>query len=226
MPAAGRKPRPFLFVLAGVNGAGKSSIGGALLAEHGLAWFNPDDYARDLAANLQLDPTEANARAWAAGRDRLQAAIAGGTNHAFETTLGGSTIPALIRAAAETHDVIMLYCGLSTVEQHIQRVALRVASGGHAIDETRIRERWATSRANLIRLLPWLTHLQVFDNSKEAALGASIPSPLLVLETMRGKILLPAIDDAAALRTTPGWVRPIVQAAIDLQAAPSAFRGH
>lgn len=217
MPAAGRKPRPFLFVLAGVNGAGKSSVGGALLAEHGLAWFNPDDYARELAANLQLDQTEANARAWTEGRDRLQAAIAGRVNHAFETTLGGSTIPALIRAAVKTHDVIMLYCGLSTVEQHVQRVALRVVGGGHSIDEARIRERWTTSRTNLIRLLPQLTHLQVFDNSKEAAPGARIPLPLLVLETTRGKIMLPAIDDAAALRATPGWARPIVQAAIEQQ---------
>ena len=38
--------RPCILVLAGVNGAGKSSVGGALLAEHGLAWFNPDSYAR------------------------------------------------------------------------------------------------------------------------------------------------------------------------------------
>jgi predicted ABC-type ATPase len=217
MPVAGRKPRPFLFVLAGVDGAGKSSVGGALLAEHGLAWFDPDGYARELVANLHLGQTEANARAWAEGRDRLQAAIAGRTNHAFETTLGGSTISVLLRAAAETHDVIMLYCGLSTMEQHIQRVALRVAGGGHAIDEARIRERWTTSRANLIRLLPWLAHLQVFDNSREAAPGARIPSPALVLETVHGKILLPAIDDAAALRAMPGWARPIVQAAIEQQ---------
>lgn len=215
MPAAGRKPRPFLLVLAGVNGAGKSSLGGALLAEHGLAWFNPDDHARELAANLQLGQAEANARAWMEGRDRLQAAIAGHTNHAFETTLGGSTMPALIRAAAETHEVTMLYCGLSSVERHIQRVALRVACGGHPIDEARIRERWTRSRANLIRLLPWLAHLQVFDNSREVAPGARIPSPVLVLETMRGKILLPTIDDADALRATPEWARPIVQAAIE-----------
>ena len=32
--------RPFIFVLAGVNGAGKSSVGGAMLAEHGLDWLS------------------------------------------------------------------------------------------------------------------------------------------------------------------------------------------
>lgn len=34
--------RPVLVVLAGVNGAGKSSIGGHQLAQAGLPWFNPD----------------------------------------------------------------------------------------------------------------------------------------------------------------------------------------
>ena len=38
--------RPFIFALAGVNGAGKSSVGGTILREHGLDWFNPDTFAR------------------------------------------------------------------------------------------------------------------------------------------------------------------------------------
>ena len=56
--------RPFIFVLAGVNGAGKSSVGGALLEQHGLSWFNPDTYARELMRELGIDQAEANARAW------------------------------------------------------------------------------------------------------------------------------------------------------------------
>ena len=40
--------RPVLYVLAGVNGAGKSSVGGHLLSRAGLAWFNPDSFAREL----------------------------------------------------------------------------------------------------------------------------------------------------------------------------------
>ena len=52
-------PRPVLFVLAGVNGAGKSSIGGHLLQSAGQAWFNPDTYARELVAELGYPQTEA-----------------------------------------------------------------------------------------------------------------------------------------------------------------------
>ena len=54
--------RPVLYVLAGVNGAGKSSIGGHLLTRAGLAWFNPDRFARELIAATGMDQTAANAR--------------------------------------------------------------------------------------------------------------------------------------------------------------------
>ncbi|WP_395701572.1 AAA family ATPase [Aquabacterium sp.] len=214
-----RAARPFILVLAGVNGAGKSSVAGAMLAAQGLAWFNPDTLARELVAELGLDGTEANARAWTIGRDRLEAALREGRNHAFETTLGASTIPELLVQAARTHDVMMLFCGLASAELHLQRVKQRVAQGGHDIPEAKIRERWMSSRANLVRLLPHLARLQVFDNSAQVALGKPIPDPLLVLEMARGRVLHPAPGDAAALAATPAWARPVVQAAFELDAA-------
>ncbi|HEY3699945.1 MAG TPA: AAA family ATPase [Spongiibacteraceae bacterium] len=212
--------RPFVLVLAGVNGAGKSSIGGALIAESGLIWFNPDTYASELIATLGANPAEANAIAWEYGRARLEAALNAGENFAFETTLGGSTIAKML-AAAGTHDVIMLYCGLASAELHIQRVQFRVAHGGHDIPEKKIRERWNSSRKNLIALLPRLAHLQVFDNSADVAASEEIPEPLLVMEMSAGKLLYPDPDDAAALAAVPAWARPIVQAAIQL---PHAYR--
>jgi predicted ABC-type ATPase len=219
MPLTGtaKRPRPFIFVLAGVNGAGKSSVGGALLADHGLTWFNPDTYARELMAQLGLDLAEANSRAWEYGRLRLETAIAQGTNYAFETTLGGRTIPDMLLEATHTHDVVMLFCGLSSPEQHIERVRSRVVSGGHDIPESKIRERWVGSRANLIKLMPRLAHLQVFDNSAEALPGEDIPDPVLVLEMVSGHLVFPEPQNAAALTATPEWARPIVQAAIESQ---------
>jgi predicted ABC-type ATPase len=219
MPLTGtaKRPRPFIFVLAGVNGAGKSSVGGALLADHGLTWFNPDTYARELMAQLGLDLAEANSRAWEYGRLRLETAIAQGTNYAFETTLGGRTIPDMLLEATHTHDVVMLFCGLSSPEQHIERVRSRVVSGGHDIPESKIRERWVGSRANLIKLMPRLAHLQVFDNSAEALPGEDIPDPVLVLEMVSGRLVFPEPQNAAALTATPEWARPIVQAAIESQ---------
>lgn len=103
--------RPFLFVLAGVNGAGKSSIGGHLLREAGLDWFNPDDWARQLCREPGMSQREANGQAWQEGFSRLQAAIAQRRSHAFETTLGGQSIAATLAEACATHDVLIWYCG-------------------------------------------------------------------------------------------------------------------
>jgi predicted ABC-type ATPase len=211
--------RPFIFVLAGVNGAGKSSVGGAILQNHDLTWFNPDTYARELVRELGVDLNEANARAWEFGKSALEAAIANGTNFAFETTLGGNTISQLLAEASKTHSVVMLYCGLSSPEVHIARVAQRVAHGGHPIGEEKIRERWSTSRVNVIKLLPYLSQLQIFDNSTDVEPGQPIPDPQLVLEVEGGRVVIPAASDAATLHSVPQWARPIVEAAMQLSIA-------
>src|SRR5580658_7836926 len=174
MPSGPARKRPFILVLAGVNGAGKSSVGGGILSAHGLPWYNPDSFARELMARNGSSWDEADADAWAYGKAQLEAAMAEQTSFAFETTLGGTTIPRLLGEAAATHDVVMVFWGLSSVEQHVDRVGTRVRHGGHDIPEEKIRARWETSRENLIALLPRLAHLQVFDNSAEAAPGDDV----------------------------------------------------
>jgi len=206
--------RPFILVLAGVNGAGKSSVGGAMLHDQGLQWFNPDSYARELVREAGMDIGEANACAWSYGKSRLEAAIANPSNYAFETTLGGKTITRLLEEASKTHSVVMLYCGLDSPEQHIERVNLRVAHGGHHISNEKIRERWDASRLNLIKLLPRLARLQVFNNSASVEPGQDIPDPVLVLDVEGGRVNFPDHNDVAEMSAVPPWARPIVEAAI------------
>jgi predicted ABC-type ATPase len=209
-------PKPRIYVLAGVNGAGKSSIGGAAFRACGADYFNPDEAAR---AILQRSPglaqREANGAAWQQGRRLLQRAIAERLDFAFETTLGGNTLPRLLAgAASQGSEVRVWYAGLSSAELHIQRVRARVARGGHDIPEADIRRRYEHSRLNLIQLLPHLTALRVYDNSAQADPAAGqAPLPGLVLRMEQGTILAPA-----NLARTPDWARPIVAAALKLHA--------
>lgn len=207
-------PRPVVFVLAGVNGAGKSSVGGYLLEQAGLSWFDPDHYARELLAATGCSQTKANADAWHEGMRRLDAALSTGQAYAFETTLGGKVVPARLKAAAATHDLIVWFCGLDSPERHLARVRARVAAGGHDIAEARVRERWVSSRANLIALMPHLAALRVFDNSAEAAPDGTIPDPVLVLEMVDARTLWPTRPED--LRHTPDWAKPLVEAALSL----------
>ena len=209
--------RPVLYVLAGVNGAGKSSIGGHLLTRAGLTWLNPDTFARELIAATGCDQESASGHAWAEGVRRLDEAVARRHSYAFETTLGGRTIPAKIQAAARTHDVIVWYCGLDSPERHLDRVRARVSRGGHDIPEAKIRARYPQAQRNLIALMPQLAHLRVYDNSAEAPIGEPVPDPVLVLELGKGRLVHPAANDRAALERTPEWSKPLVEAALSLE---------
>ena len=205
---------PHIYVLAGVNGAGKSSIGGAAFRAFGADYFNPDEAARALiTADPALTQVEANAQAWQLGKGLLERAIAEGLDFVFETTLGANTMPRLLREAAlKGFNVYIWYAGLSSPELHIARVQARVRKGGHDIPEQDIRRRYEHSRLNLIHLLPHFTALRVYDNSADADPAAGkAPKPALVLHMERGKIL-----NAADLSHTPEWAKPIVAAALGL----------
>jgi predicted ABC-type ATPase len=206
--------RPVLYVLAGVNGAGKSSIGGYLLERDGLTWFNPDTFARELKAATACEQDRANAHAWQEGMRRFDEAVANGLNYAFETTLGGKTVTAKILQAAKTHDVLIWFCGLSSPELHIARVEAHVAAGGHPIPEEKIRERYGQAQLNLIKLMPHVAYIKVYDNSAEAAADGTVPDPLLVLEMENGQVISPAADDLKALQRAPEWTKPILEAAL------------
>ncbi|MEO7762074.1 MAG: hypothetical protein ABIS68_09215 [Casimicrobiaceae bacterium] len=85
----------------------------------------------------------------------LRQAIDGRLDFAFESTLGGETITAMLLDAARGGVSVHIWlAGLATVEMHIERVRRRVAKGGHDIPAEKIRERFEQSRINLIRLLP------------------------------------------------------------------------
>jgi predicted ABC-type ATPase len=209
---ADARPTPCIYVLAGTNGAGKSSLAGAAFLGAGVEYFNPDQAARLIRLrHPRASQTDANAAAWAEGKRLLERAIAERLTFAFETTLGGTTMTALLeRALSAGIEVRIWYVGLSSPELHLARVRARVARGGHDIPAAQVRARYDSSRLNLIRLLPGLTELRVFDNSAEADPRAGVaPSPELILHMVRRKVV-----SSCALGRVPGWAKPILAAAL------------
>jgi predicted ABC-type ATPase len=198
--------------LAGTNGAGKSSVGGAQLEAARAPFYNPDAETRALmVANPGMTLDEANAAAWRIGKERLEAALAERHSFNFETTLGGTTIARLLTQAHSAGlRVRMWYCGLRDVELHIARVRARVQHGGHDIPETKIRERYDASRNNLCTILPSLDELMLYDNSAESdPRTGQPPQPIRLLHYRDGKILY--LSSAM-----PEWAKPIVAVALGL----------
>jgi len=201
-----------IYVLAGTNGAGKSSVLGEMSIASGAEYFNPDEATRQiLDANPSTSLASANAAAWNQGKRLLERAVAEHLNYMFETTLGGNTFVGLLRKALTTDiEVRVSYVGLASPELHIARVAARVAKGGHDIPEAKIRERYDRGREHLVALLPDLTEMRLYDNSAEADPDAdAAPQPKLLLHMTAGRITTMCPPEEV-----PGWAKPIAAAAL------------
>jgi len=184
-----------------------------MLRQEGGIFFNPDHATREfMGADPALGLAEANSRAWRKGKELLERAIAKGLDYNFETTLGGHTIPRLLEQAADSGSAIRIwYVGLSSPELHIERVRARVQKGGHDIPEEKIRDRYNRSRLNLVRLLPQLSELVVYDNSRERDPDSNdAPEPLLILRMRDGQM-----KELCKLSQVPQWAKPIVLAAME-----------
>jgi predicted ABC-type ATPase len=208
---------PRIYVIAGVNGGGKSSLAGAAFREFGGFYYNPDEAARQLmTVNPGIRQEDANSAAWQQGVRLLKRVIQERLDFAFETTLGGNTITQLLaRAAGQGVAIHVWYVGLFSPELHIQRVRSRVGRGGHDIPEEDIRRRYEHSRVNLITLLPHLSSLRMFDNSVEVdPAEGHAPSPQLILHMENRRILA-----SADFSRMPNWAKPIVAAVLKLSQA-------
>ncbi len=97
------------------------------------------------------------------------------------------------------------YIGLESVELNLARVKARVEQGGHNIAEADIRRRWDSSRRNLIKLLPYIHSLRLYDNSHEADPNTGKqPKPRLLFHLDARMIVGPAVANA------PEWAKPII----------------
>ncbi|MDY0747454.1 hypothetical protein SNE35_23320 [Paucibacter sp. R3-3] len=200
-----------IFVLSGVDGAGKSSIGGASLLQHGVSFYDPDEQARELqAGNPDLSHEEAGAQAGELGRRGLERALSSGEQFFFETTLAAHTLASLLMSGARAGaEINVWFAGLATPELHLERVR----SGGQQVAEAKIRQRYLSSLQNLVELMPHLWTLAVFDNSVESDPQRGLaPRPRLVLRMRKGY----EITEMIAPADVPAWAKPVVMQALRL----------
>jgi predicted ABC-type ATPase len=158
---------PELYIIGGPNGAGKTTVALSLLPSI-LGVF---EYVNADAIASGLSPLSPDSMAIRAGRlmlERLQTLANTGTDFAFESTLAARTfVPFLQDCKAKGYIVNLIYFWLRSSQLAVERVAMRVESGGHAIPEDAIRRRYERGQRNLIELyLPLCDRWIVYDNSE------------------------------------------------------------
>lgn len=154
-----------MFVFAGNNGSGKSTIRNLIVDRLGVSVnIDPDALAR------KINNSHPERSKMSAGKEAIRIArecIRNKWDFTVETTLaGGNVIRQMRDAKKQGFNIIMFYVGLGDVRLNMERVALRVKNGGHHIETEDIIRRNVTSMNNLLSHLDLIDHLIVVDNSK------------------------------------------------------------
>ena len=146
-------------IIGGVNGAGKSSLTGALKAER-----------NDLGTIVDVDKLVVSfgGKTLEAGKAtirKIDDCISRGVSFTQETTLSGIRTENTIRKAKESgYYVRLYYVGLNSAEESMKRIQNRVLKGGHDIPDEDVLRRFSSRFDALIRVLPYCDEVTLFDN--------------------------------------------------------------
>ncbi len=160
--------KPTLYIIAGCNGAGKTTASYSMLPELlGCREFvNADEIAKGLSP---FNPESVAIEAGKLMLQRIHRLLAERKTFAIETTLATRSYAKLVVQAKETgYQVILLFFWLSSPEMAVERVARRVREGGHNIPiETIIRRYWLGLYNFFTIFSPIVDSWMFFDNSDD-----------------------------------------------------------
>ena len=158
--------RPALYIIAGCNGAGKTTASMTVLPEvlHCREFVNADEIAKGLSP---FRPEEVAVQAGRLMLERIDCLLTRGETFAIETTLATRSYADLVRRAkAAGYTVILLFFWLPSPEMAEMRVAQRVAEGWHDIPREVIRRRYWLGLRNLLEIYaPEVDVWSMYDNS-------------------------------------------------------------
>lgn len=156
-----------LYIIAGCNGAGKTTASFTILPEilDCKEFVNADEIAKGLS------PFQPEKVAFEAGRimlHRINELLFQNQNFAFETTLATRSYKnKIIEAKSKNYNVTLLFFWLKNPELAIERVKTRVSEGGHNIPVDVIERRYSKGIKNLFEIyIPITDQVLIFDNSE------------------------------------------------------------
>lgn len=141
-----------LYVIAGCNGAGKTTASYTILPEilDCDEFVNADEIAKGLSP---FRPEKAGIQAGRLMLQRIKSLIENGQDFAFETTLATRSYKNLVAdAQADGYFVTLIFFYLNSQDLAVKRVETRVKEGGHDIPEKVIRRRYENGLNNFFNL--------------------------------------------------------------------------
>lgn len=198
---------PLLVMLAGSNGAGKSTFYDAYLSSLPLPFINADRIAAALRAGARTVPSKLavlppDEAARQIADEERHASIVLGRSFVTETVLSdpvGAKLAMLRDARERGFETWLFFIGIGSPELSRARVHERVRSrGGHDVPDEKIRARYARTLANLPGAIAAASVSLLLDNDL-----ASAPYRFVAL-----------FEDGLLLRAStpvPRWARAVVR---------------
>ena len=153
-----------LWLLAGGNGAGKTTFYQRHLQPLGIPFVNADEIAKSLfPGSAQQSSYQAAKIAEAIRAQRLLS----GESFCFETVFSHpSKIDFIGKAKALGYEIILIFIHLDSINLNLARVAQRVNSGGHQVPAEKIVDRIPRLLENIKKAIPLCDQVRMFDNSR------------------------------------------------------------
>lgn len=154
-----------IWILAGANGAGKSTFYNHYLRDYGIKFVNSDLIAKEINPN-NPEKTSYNAASIAAViRNDL---ISQGVSFCYETVFSHeSKIDFISQAKGMGYKVIMVYIHLTDPALNEARVYQRIAEGGHSVPSDKIYSRIPRVMKHIKTALTIVDEAWILDNSSE-----------------------------------------------------------
>jgi len=183
-------------VIAGGNGAGKTTYYDLYLAPKGIPIINADKIARTLSQN---DPESAIALAAILSRDLVPVFLKQGANFCYETVFSHpSKVKYLEMAKDLWYEVNLIYIHLTNSKLNEARVTARVSSGGHSVPVDKIHSRIPRTMKNIKEAIRISDKTLLIDNS-------SINNPFKQIAKISKKKITLYVEDA------PEWVEELLK---------------
>ncbi len=157
---------PTLYIIAGCNGAGKTTASNTILP----TILNCKEFINADSIAAGLSPFDAEKYAFEAGRlmlRRIDQMIREKADFAIETTLSSRNFLSKVsNAKLVGYRVVILFFWLNNKSLAIRRVKNRVSNGGHSIPIDLIKRRYERGLRNFFDLyIPKSDYWSFFDNS-------------------------------------------------------------
>lgn len=190
-----------LWLLAGGNGAGKSTFFEHFLKPAGLPFINADILAKQLVD----ENTEAVSYRAAKLAEKLRFSLLNsGISFCFETVFSHpSKIDFMATAKSLGYEIILVYIHLQNDELNQARVAQRVNEGGHNVPADKIISRIPRTMAYIKDALSLTDVARFYDNSSQS-------QPFLSVAQLNEGQLTKQMD------VLPGWAEDMLSNYIDV----------